>query len=745
MSLSVNDPRSRGRSKSPGRERSRSRDYRGTSPPEIRPKKSSKESSRKSSQKYYSDDDSDSRTRTRKSSKKYYDDDSDSHAPSKGSKKYYDEDSDSHARSTRSRKYYEDENDSHARPRTSKKYYDESSDSDRRDKKHVSKKYYDDRGERSNSESDSDRRRPGHGSAKPKFEMAEPKYRRGSSPDTHPTALTRKTEYVQTVNPQFARDRLDGRHPSYATPERYEHGKPSDYTRNITYTSEKAEVRSPGTTLPGQYKWEYDHPPASVPEQNRHTSLNTAANFNVNIGSGYAPPAQYGHPVAPPLPSQYPQSPQRPDNQWNHSGSGVSAPTYAYADPSHHITYTSKTESRKPAYTQTAQPQFVEVRPNASALHTNSSEGLGSKLHRLSVSGGAVGALSLAAPGQNNVHMHGGLPPGSPLLEAYRGTYQSISPMPSPLMLPSTMDEGLSDLDPLSPQYSSEGSYSGSNPKKRVKFYDPEEDALALAAALKHSHPDSEPIIKVLPRLSDDNVLELRTEYKKHIKVNGKGINVAKHIKMKVPGNLGKIAYAVALGRWESEAYWANFWYQSNSSRRELLIESLMGRTNSEIVKIKDAFSDKRYNDSLEKCMQTELKKDKFRNAVLLALEEKRMDETEKLSIERVQKDVQDLYRALTAKEGGETAMINIIVVRSDLHLREVLRMFEGTYRKNFAREMIQKSQNLVVGLLLLVLFTFSFSLFSPFYNPSLFTPPVHSSHLLFSLLFTSNPLSNLS
>lgn len=694
MSLSVNDPRSRGRSKSPGRERSRSRDYRAASPPEIRPKKSSKESSRKSSQKYYSDDDSDSGTRTRKSSKKYYDDDSDSHARSKASKKYYDDDSDSHARSAGTKKYYEDDSDSRARPRSSKKYYDDQSDSDRREKKHSSKKYYD-------SDSDSDRRRSGHGSAKPKYEMAEPKYRRGSSPDTHSTAVTRKPDYVQTAHPQFDRDRYDGRHPSYATPERYEHGKPSDYTRNITYTSEKADIRSPGTALPGQYKWEYDHPPVSGPEQDRHMSLNTSANFNVNVGSGYAPPAHYGYPPASAPPSQYPQSPQRPDNQRNHS-----AEHYTYANPSHNITYTSKTESQKPTYTQSAQPQFVEVKPNASTFHTNPSEGLGSKLHRLSVSGGAAGGLSLTAPGHNHGHMQGGLPPGSPLLEAYRGTYQSISPMPSPLVLPSTMDEGLSDLDPLSPQYSSEGSYSGtSSAKKRVKFYNPEEDALALAAALKHSHPDSEPIIKVLPRLSDDNVLELRTEYKKHIKVNGKGINVAKHIKMKVPGNLGKIAYAVALGRWESEAYWANFWYQSNSSRRELLIESLMGRTNSEIVKIKDAFSDKRYNDSLEKCMQTELKKDKFRNAVLLALDEKRMDDTEKLSIERVRKDVQDLYRALIAKEGGETAMINIIVVRSDLHLREVLRVFEGTYRKNFAREMIQKSQNLVVGLPLFLFF----------------------------------------
>jgi len=346
----------------------------------------------------------------------------------------------------------------------------------------------------------------------------------------------------------------------------------------------------------------------------------------------------------------------------------------------------------------TSQPQFVEAKPHH---HDPPS------LHRLSVSGGAAGGmLGLAAPGPHGP-MPGGLPPGSPLLEAYRGTYQSISPMPSPLMLAAHghEDEDLSDLEPLDGEDSddSRGHRSISMLKKKsvktVSFYDPEPDALAMAAALKHSTPETKPVIKILPRLSDDHVLMLRTEYKKHMKAQGKGVNIAKHIKMKLSGNLGKIAYATALGRWESEAHWANFWYQSNTSRRELLIESLMGRTNSEIVKIKDVFSDQRYNNSLEKCMQTELKKDKFRNAVLLALEEKRMLESEKLHIELVRQDTQNLYKALIAKEGGETAMINVIVVRSDKHLAEVLRVFEAQYRKNFAREMIKKSPNLVVSL----------------------------------------------
>ena len=331
-------------------------------------------------------------------------------------------------------------------------------------------------------------------------------------------------------------------------------------------------------------------------------------------------------------------------------------------------------------------------------------------MHRLSVSTGVAGALGAAgalslAPGQVHNHHEGGRPPGSPLLEAYHGTYQSISPMPSPMALASKDESDLSDLEPLSQQNSSDDSRhqivkaQKESGRKRVSFYDPEPDAMALAAALKHSSPDPGPIVKVLPFLSDDHMMALRTEYKKHIKVQGKGINIAKHIKLKVPGVLGKVAYATALGRWESEAHWANFWYQSGSSRRELLIESLMGRSNAEIRQIKESFSDKRYSDSLEKCMQTELKKDKFRNAVLLALEERKMDEISPLSLELVKRDVQDLHRALTSKEGGETAMINIVVVRSETHMREVLRVYEATYRQNFARDMIQKSRNLVVSI----------------------------------------------
>ena len=93
--------------------------------------------------------------------------------------------------------------------------------------------------------------------------------------------------------------------------------------------------------------------------------------------------------------------------------------------------------------------------------------------------------------------------------------------------------------------------------------------------------------------------------------------------------------------------------------------------------------------------MKAELKADKFRTAILLALEENRMPESSPLSKSLVKQDVIDLHSALHAP-GGESALISIIVVRSDAHLRQVLKVFEATYSTNFARAMIEKSRNLV-------------------------------------------------
>lgn len=299
--------------------------------------------------------------------------------------------------------------------------------------------------------------------------------------------------------------------------------------------------------------------------------------------------------------------------------------------------------------------------------------------------------------------------PPSPLLESYHGTYQQLSPMPSPLLLPHRSSEGA-----ISEALSPLGSDDDRNDKKRARrarFHDAVDDAARLAKALKGERraPETEPLVEILPGLTHEQMMELRGEYKRLVKTGSerKGVNIAKHIRSRLKdedANLMKACYATALGRWESEAYWANFWYHGDKTRRELLIEALMGRTNDEIRRIKDGFSDKKYGDSLTRCMRTELKEDKFKKAVLMVLEEQRMEDADAygrpLRVDRdlVYDDVKQLNYAVRSEKGGESLMITIVTQRSDAHLREVLRVYRETFKgANFAKDALKKSGNLVV------------------------------------------------
>lgn len=333
----------------------------------------------------------------------------------------------------------------------------------------------------------------------------------------------------------------------------------------------------------------------------------------------------------------------------------------------------------------------LSIDNRSGAPDASRSLGVSTRMERLSVSGN-----------RPDLSGAGDLPPPSPLLEAYHGTYQQLSPMPS-AMRSFEDDDELDMLEPLSPSTTRGGSDklaqdAEKKKKKSVKVDNYEEDAERILKALQKSRVDTATLCEIIPALTHDQIIHVRREYKKQVKVQGKGVNLAKHIKTKLSGNLGKAAYVTALGRWESEGYWANFFYQSHGSRRELLIESLMGRTNREILEIKEEFRDKKYSDDLVKCMERELKMDKFRVAVLMALEGRRQEEQDIYPQEYRNRDVQTLHKALTAKQGGESVMLEIIVRRSDAHLREVMKTYDRMFQDNFPRAALKKSSNLVVS-----------------------------------------------
>ncbi|KKK18480.1 hypothetical protein ARAM_001898 [Aspergillus rambellii] len=753
MSLQVSDPRSRGRSKSPGgriRERSRSRDDRGVSPAPADPRRSSK---------YLvagdpSDEKSRASSRTRGAS------------PLRGyrTSSRYESDSD------------RDRRDSYARSRPSRSgddhYYRSGSEEDRereRAAKRESSKYtapaattttpssrqpqqksvrYDAYSDDSYTESESDDDHLVYGDAPGDLERGYYGYKGSSShttaPPSQPAMMTGALK--PDTNPRRSAEGVSG-HTGYGRPDQYQYPAiprqsnpalsgpaPSQPTWAPVPDCEKPGFVPVSQSMPGAFPGATPSQPAASLPQYVNPSWTTAPTTN----SVPAPSHQRNPSGDPKAHQSYAQPPPFQYAQVDPKVKYTSKSSTAAAAPYGSKSGAQPSDGQYGGIRYSAAPQF----PTASTPQKDSTQNYveltpGSRTagrpHSLSVS--SAHNLSVAGPDPDHR-------PASPMLEPYKGTYQSMSPMPSPILIAPRYDDDISDLEPLDNSTDSErrrrksrksrdekerkepksdhskrGSsrvrherhdsrggaeslvvISPRDSRRKVTFYDATPDALALKEALGHTRSiDNKTLIQLLPHLTSDEILALRKEYKNHVKIHGKGINLAKQIRVKLGNSsFGKVCYATALGRWESEAFWANCYYQSGTSRRELLIESLFGRSNGEIREIKDSFKDSRYLDSLDKCMKAELKADKFRTAVLLALEETRQSEREPIDPELVHRDVQALHAALVSRNGGETAMIYIIVRRSDAHLREVLRAYEKHYERNFARDMIQKSQNLV-------------------------------------------------
>ena len=243
MSLRVDNGRSRGRSKSPGRkdERSRSRDVRAPSPAVI---------IKMSSSKKYESDESDSDTRTRKkSSKKYYDDsesDSDTRSKKRHAKKHHDSDdsdSDPKSRKKSSRRHRDDsDSDSKSKRKSYRKHHGHSdSDSDSKHKKKSVKKRYESDSSSSSSEDD---RKTKHKSS---------------------TTLVRtdRGNYVEVSNSKS----------------KYEHGEHGHGKRHLSNSSVESGEKYRQGSMPGGFNGGYSPHPQYANDAPSAFNINALANY----------------------------------------------------------------------------------------------------------------------------------------------------------------------------------------------------------------------------------------------------------------------------------------------------------------------------------------------------------------------------------------------------------------------------------------------------------------------------------
>lgn len=226
-------------------------------------------------------------------------------------------------------------------------------------------------------------------------------------------------------------------------------------------------------------------------------------------------------------------------------------------------------------------------------------------------------------------------------------------------------------------------------------------------------------LIDLLPKLHHNDIMNLRTEYKRLVKVGPerKGVNVAKHIRARLKDDDNRLmtaAYATALGMWESEGYWISLSLTiGNEARRgqQLLIESLLGRSNTEARLIEDAFRihsnklEREHGTSLESFLDPYLRQSEawFREAVKAILSGHKMEERDRsgqpqpIDMQLVEKDVDELFEAVAGERGAATTVPQIVVLRSDAHLREVLTIYQRKYESDFLTDALQGTMQLRV------------------------------------------------
>ncbi|KAK4200418.1 hypothetical protein QBC40DRAFT_174072 [Triangularia verruculosa] len=240
--------------------------------------------------------------------------------------------------------------------------------------------------------------------------------------------------------------------------------------------------------------------------------------------------------------------------------------------------------------------------------------------------------------------------------------------------------------------------------KKKVPFqsYNPADDAARIAAVLKPDRvpPDTRPLIDILPNRTNHEIMQIRSEYQRLVKtgLEMKGVNVAKHIRTCLRGvdlNFMLVCYATALGQWESEASWITYWYQRDKTQKQFLVDAFFGRTNDEIRLIEYEFRDSEYDNSLQACLHFELGEGIFKEAVMMVLEKKGMEEAD-FDTDLVYKDAKELRASVRVEKGGEDQIVRTIIQRSDRHLREILKVYGQLFQgEDFAREAVRRCMNI--------------------------------------------------
>ncbi|OUM65616.1 hypothetical protein PIROE2DRAFT_7373 [Piromyces sp. E2] len=184
-------------------------------------------------------------------------------------------------------------------------------------------------------------------------------------------------------------------------------------------------------------------------------------------------------------------------------------------------------------------------------------------------------------------------------------------------------------------------------------------------------------LISVIGTYPPNQMNQIIKGYKSHY---GKSLEAA--VKSETSGNFGKLCVALSKSILDFDVYCLHEAIAGLGTDEDCLIEILVGRTNSDIQAISQAYKEK-YRNSLEKDIKGDTSG--YFRALLVALVQGNRDET--FGARDVMKDVESLYRAGEAKLGtDERTFISILCGRPEAHLRQVFAQYQQKYGKTMEK-----------------------------------------------------------
>lgn len=238
--------------------------------------------------------------------------------------------------------------------------------------------------------------------------------------------------------------------------------------------------------------------------------------------------------------------------------------------------------------------------------------------------------------------------------------------------------------------------------------FDPEKVAKRISIALHSgSSPDTGTLTEILPTLTHDQIMAVRNEYAKLMDGDSKADSTS--LAMRIAGGLHEdvdpglraACFVTALGRWESECYWAGNQYPAEREGHFLLMEALLGRRNVEIDAIKEAFANEKYDDDLLKFLNDRLEEDDLKYAIWVRLTNERIGDTNEVDESLVKQDVQLMKSA--GNPVHARMLLDIFTIQSDTYIRHMLEEFDedsviAYNRDRVHRDRLPGSEGLVVS-----------------------------------------------